>query len=66
MKTLFPAEAISKGGRSGSVVQRVMEEAHKICPYSKALGADTSTNLAAEEGPTNPKRTARTLFPNEK
>ena len=35
----------------------VMEEAHKTCPYSKALRGDTSTNLVvAEEGLTNPKR----------
>ena len=29
-------------------VQRIMEEAHKTCPYSKALRGDTSVTLVAD------------------
>lgn len=29
-------------------VQRIMEEAHKTCPYSKALRADTSVKLVVD------------------
>ena len=36
MKTLFTAEAISKGG------------AHKTCPYSKALRGDASVTLVVD------------------
>jgi organic hydroperoxide reductase OsmC/OhrA len=59
MKTLFTAEAVSKGGRSGTMetqrpgiaraqVQRIMDEAHKTCPYSKALPGDTSVKLVVD------------------
>jgi hypothetical protein len=46
MKTLFTAEAISKGGRSGTI--HIMDEAHKTCPYSKALRGDTSVKLVVD------------------
>jgi lipoyl-dependent peroxiredoxin len=29
-------------------VQRIMDEAHKICPYSKALRNDTSVKLTVD------------------
>jgi organic hydroperoxide reductase OsmC/OhrA len=29
-------------------VQRIMDEAHKTCPYSKALRGDTSVKLVAD------------------
>jgi len=47
MKTLFTAEAVSKGGRSGIIH---MDEAHKTCPYSysKALRGDTSVKLVVD------------------
>jgi organic hydroperoxide reductase OsmC/OhrA len=28
--------------------QRIMDEAHKTCPYSKALRADTSVKLVVD------------------
>ena len=57
MKTLFTAEAISRGGRSGTIqtpgvdraqARRIMDEAHRTCPYSKALRGDTSVELAVD------------------
>jgi organic hydroperoxide reductase OsmC/OhrA len=66
MKTLFTAEAISKGGRSGTIetpdgllnvtlgnplergAEKRMDEAHKTCPYSKALRGDTSVKLTVD------------------
>jgi organic hydroperoxide reductase OsmC/OhrA len=42
MKTLFTAEAISKGGRSGTI------ETPETCPYSKALRGDTSVKLVVD------------------
>jgi organic hydroperoxide reductase OsmC/OhrA len=29
--------------------QRIMDEAHKTCPYSKALRADTSVKLTVDQ-----------------
>jgi len=57
MKALFTAEAVSKGGRSGTIqtpgvdrthARRIMDEAHRTCPYSKALRGDTSVELAVD------------------
>jgi Ohr subfamily peroxiredoxin len=35
-------------GIQRSQVQRIMDEAHKTCPYSKALRADTSVKLVVD------------------
>lgn len=35
-------------GVNRSQVQRIMEEAHKTCPYSKALRADATVTLVAD------------------
>lgn len=58
MKTLFTAEAISRGGRSGTIqtpdgllnvtLGNPLEHAHKTCPYSKALRGDTSVSLVVD------------------
>jgi Ohr subfamily peroxiredoxin len=35
-------------GTERAQVQRIMDEAHKTCPYSKALRGDTSVKLVAD------------------
>jgi len=35
-------------GIDGAQVKRIMEEAHKTCPYSKALRGDTSVTLVGD------------------
>ena len=35
-------------GIDGAQAQRIMEEAHKTCPYSKALRGDTSVKLLVD------------------
>jgi len=35
-------------GINRAQIQRIMEEAHKTCPYSKALRGDTSVKLVAD------------------
>ena len=43
--------------------QRIMDEAHKTCPYSKALRGDTSVKLVGD-GPGMPAPSARETVPN--
>ena len=35
--------------------QRIMEEAHKTCPYSKALRGDTSVKLTVDQAANHPE-----------
>jgi organic hydroperoxide reductase OsmC/OhrA len=47
MKTLFAVHA-QLPGIERAQAQRVMNEAHKTCPYSKALRGDASVKLVAD------------------
>jgi Ohr subfamily peroxiredoxin len=43
--------------------QRIMEQAHKTCPYSKALRGDTSIKLIVDEPAKFPSPAEGTLLP---
>ena len=48
-------------GTDRAQAQRIMDEAHKTCPYSKALRGNTSVKLMADQ-PTEPAQGLRNTF----
>ena len=50
-------------GLDRAQAQRIMDEAHKTCPYSKALRGDNSIKLMVDEPAESAAPSARTLLP---
>jgi organic hydroperoxide reductase OsmC/OhrA len=50
-------------GLDRAQAQRIMDEAHKTCPYSKALRGDNSIKLMVDEPAESAAPAASTLLP---
>ena len=46
MKTLFTAEALSRGHRDQT--QHIMDEAHQTCPYLEVVGCHSAVTLLVD------------------